>query len=65
MLLINFGFKVGFIDNHTPKSQRPELIKKFQKKEINCLLNFDKLPAIWLEPKNLGVPRGFQKYPSI
>ena len=45
MLLLNFGFKVGFIDEGTPKSQRTEIIQKFQKKELNCLLNFAVLIA--------------------
>ena len=45
MILLNLEFKVGFIDNNTPKSQRAELIEKFQRKEINCLLNFAVLIA--------------------
>ena len=45
MLLINFGFKVGFVYGDMSPTYRPEVIKKFQNKEINCLLNFNVLVA--------------------
>lgn len=41
VLLINFGIKAGIVDTDTPKEYRAELISKFQKKEINFLLNFN------------------------
>ncbi len=45
MLLINFGFKVGFVYGNMSSSYRAELIRSFQHKEINCLLNFNVLVA--------------------
>lgn len=45
VLLNTFNQKVGFIDGSTDTGYRKELIKKFQNKEINCLLNFAVLIA--------------------
>jgi len=45
MLLTNFGIKAGVIDEDTPEEYRVELISKFQKKEIQILLNFRVLVA--------------------
>jgi DNA repair protein RadD len=41
VLLTNFGIKSGVVDAKTPKEYRAELISKFQKKEINFLLNYN------------------------
>jgi len=41
VLLTNFGVKAGLVDKDTPKEFRRELISKFQRKEINFLLNFN------------------------
>ena len=45
LLLTNFNFKVGFIDDSTSTDKRVDLIKKFDNKEINCLLNYGVLTA--------------------
>ena len=45
MLLLNFNFKVGFVYGDMAPSYRAEIIKKFQNKEIKCLLNFNVLVA--------------------
>ena len=45
VLLNNFNFKVGFVDAQTSPEYRAELIRKFQKKEIKCLLNYAVLIA--------------------
>ena len=45
LLLQTFGIKAGFIDANTPKEYRDELIKKFQEKKINILLNYNVLTA--------------------
>ena len=45
LLLQTFGIKAGFIDAKTPTEYRDELIKKFQEKKINILLNYNVLTA--------------------
>jgi DNA repair protein RadD len=40
LLLINFKIKAGFIDANTSTEKRIELIKKFENKQIDCLLNY-------------------------
>ena len=45
LLLQTFNVKAGFIDAKTPPEYRDDLIKKFQEKKINVLLNYDVLTA--------------------
>lgn len=45
VLLSNFNIKTGFVHSKTPHEYRSELIAKFQKKELTCLLNFNVLVA--------------------
>ncbi|RZD42267.1 MAG: hypothetical protein CXT78_09705 [Thaumarchaeota archaeon] len=45
MLLLNFNFKVGFVWGDMLTENRIRIIEQFQKKEINCLLNFNVLVA--------------------
>ena len=45
LLLSNFDVKAALVHARTPREYRTQLISKFQKKEINCLLNFNVLVA--------------------